>query len=429
VVSVLGLSLETAQKIVAEAFGGKDADFNEALLEKGFSIAATGVHCATPVIPLPQKGKLLDASTTVSDGMVKAGLNFFVAYPMTPASPVLHYLAKKQKDYSIKVIHPENELSAINMSMGISYGGKRVATSTAGGGFALMQETFSFAGISELPVVVVLAQRPAPGTGVPTYTSQSDLFFSVFAGHGEFPRIVLAPGDAEEAYYIGGNAMNLAWKYQVPVIVLMDKQLAESGMSGNIDESRVTVETPKMAQNVDATYNRYALSEDGVSPIAFAGTKDAIVKMTSYEHDESGIVTEDAKDILAMNDKRFAKTKHILADVQARGAVKVYGDTASKTVLLTWGSTKGSVLEAMKYLSKPVKVVQVISLEPLDTETLAMELGNAEMIIDVELNHAGQLADLIRQKMGIEVTAKITRYDGRPFEPKELAKEIENKLQ
>jgi len=277
-------------------------------------------------------------------------------------------------------------------------------------------------------MVVAVAQRPAPGSGVPTYTRQADLLFCVNAGHGEFPRIVIAPGDAEEAYYHGGDSLNLAWKYQIPVIALFDKELTEGEETGEIDESRVKVEGGKIAESAGVDYKRYEITDDGISPMAFPGTKNTVVKATSYEHDEFGLTTEDAGETKAMQDKRFLKEGSIRADFKNYETVKVYGDEKSKNVIVFWGSTKGPVLEAAKYLDKPVKLVQVVWMEPMDTERVVAELDGAEKIIDVEANHNGQLAELIRQKTGIEITERILRYDSRPFEVMELASELNKKL-
>lgn len=423
----LQIPFEVVAGVLQDTFRDKGADTNIALAEKGYRHAeANGVKHANQIEPNEGPRELLNGSTTCGLGMVAAGLDMYIAYPMTPASPILHYLAKEQKGLGIKVIHPENELSAINMSLGVAYAGKRVATGTAGGGFALMQEAFSFAGVSETPVLVIISQRQAPGTGVPTYTAQADLRFAVHAGHGEFPRIVLAPGDAEEAYYCAADGLNLAWKYQTPVLVLMDKHLAESVMTGSIDPGRVQVERGVLAEQAGEGYKRYAFTESGVSPMAFPGTPGAIVKMTSYEHDEDGITTEDMATVKAMQEKRFRKTDLLPAEYGPRGAVRVYGDRESKKVIVFWGSTKAPVLEAAKYMQERVKLVQIVWVEPLDANWVRNELGDAEVIVDVEANHDGQLAGIIREKTGIHIEKKVLRYDSRPFEPLELARELDN---
>ena len=367
-------------------------------------------------MPFDTKTELIDGNTAFAKGLQAAGLDFYLAYPMTPATSILHYLASqshsakatrdKQTKEGLKVIQPENEISVINMALGMAYAGKRAAVGTATGGFALMQEAFSFAGMAELPLVVAVSQRQAPATGVPTHSSQSDLRFVVHAGHGEFPRIVLAPGDPEESFRAGADALNLTWKFKVPVIVLLDKILSEHMMTSSIDSNLISVERNK--------------------DMVFPGAPDAVVKVTSYEHDENGITIDKAEDVKKAIEKRFEKEKNIEEEMQNIETVKIYGDIDNKNVIVFFGSTKGSVLEASKYFNKPAKLMQIVWLEPFDTEKVKRELEGRK-IICIEGNHNGQLASLIREKTGIEIKNKILKYDSMPFDPIELAEEI-NKI-
>jgi len=370
------------------------------------------------------KKEFIEGNVAFAKGLAAAGLNFYVSYPMTPSSSILHYLARNQTDLGLKVIQPENELAVINMALGIAYAGKRAAIGTAGGGFALMQEAFSLAGMAELPLAVAVSQRQAPATGVATHTSQGDLQFAMHAGHGEFPRIVIAPGDHEEAFECGAAALNLSWKHQLPVIVLLDKQLSESLSTVKLDAGKIKIENGEILHKVDGHYGRYAITESGVSPMAFPGTPGLTVKADSYEHDEDGITTEDPKLVKAMQDKRFAKAKGIKKEMARSAAVKVYGDPKSKDVIVFWGSTKGAVLEAAKHLDKPAKLLQVIWMVPFDSEKVAEWLGGAKKIVDVECNRLGQLASLIREKTGIEIRDKILKYDSEPFDAIELAEQL-----
>ena len=235
------------------------------------------------------------------------------------------HLAEKQARDGLKVVQPENEISVINMALGVSYVGKRVAIGTATGGFALMQEAFSFSGIAELPLAIAVVQRQAPATGVPTRSSQSDLRFVIHAGHGEFPRIVIAPGDSEESFKAGAEALNLAWKFKIPVIVLLDKILSEHMMTSNFDKN-ISVEKNK--------------------DIIFPGTPGRVVKVTSYEHDEGGLTIDTASDVKMAMDKRFAKGEEIKKEMLKRETVKVYGDTSSENAIVFFGSTKSPILEA-----------------------------------------------------------------------------------
>lgn len=352
--------------------------------------------------------ELIDGNTAFAKGLQTAGLDFYVGYPMTPATSILHYLAGQRTKDGLKVIQPENEIAVINMALGMAYAGKRVAIGSATGGFALMQEAFSFAGMAELPLVVAVAQRQGPATGVPTHSSQSDLRFAIHAGHGEFPRIVMAPGDPEESFKIGALALNLAWKFRTPAIVLLDKILSEHMMTAVIDTN--------------------SNQSEQKTPIIFPGTLDKVVKVTSYEHDGEGLTVDSAEDVKKMTEKRFAKMAEIEEEMKNQETIKVYGDRESDKVIVFFGSTKGPVLEASKYFDKPVKLVQILWLEPFDKERVSKELSGVAKVVCVEGNRGGQLASLIREKTGIEITDKILKYDSRPFDPLELAEEINKKI-
>jgi len=356
------------------------------------------------------KLSLIDGNTAFAKGLEAAGLDFYIGYPMTPSTSILHYLASKQTKDGLKVIQPENEIAVINMALGISYAGKRVAVGSATGGFALMQEAFSFAGQAELPLVVAVSQRQAPATGVPTRSSQSDLRFAIHSGHGEFPRIVMAPGDPEEAFEIGAGALNLTWNFKVPVIVLLDKILSEHLMAVNIEKLK------------DGNIERL---ENG--NLKFPGTPEQVVKVTSYEHDENGITVDKAEDVKRMVEKRFIKATHIAEEMKNRETVKVYGNIDSSETLVFFGSTKSPILEAAKHFNKSIKLVQIVWLEPFDAEKVEREL-EGKRVICVEGNYGGQLASLISEKTGIKIRDKILKYDSMPFDPIELAREINQKF-
>jgi 2-oxoglutarate ferredoxin oxidoreductase subunit alpha len=308
------------------------------------------------------------------------------------------------------------------MAVGAASVGARSVVGTSGGGFALMEETVSLAGITETPLLIAISQRPGPATGVPTGTAQADLNMARNAGHGEFPRIVLAPGDVAESFELGGAALNLAWQFQTPVLFLLDKHVSESLVSADFSKIKIKINRGKLAVKVGASYDRYQITKDGVSPLAFAGAPSARVKINSYEHDEHGLATEDLKMIVAMADKRLRKTAGIEHELKKYQPVKVYGDKKSTTVILFWGSTKGAVLEAMKYAKKPVKAVQVLVMEPFPTELLKRALKPAKKIIAIEANATGQLAQLAQEKCGVKISRTILRYDGRPFAVEELVR-------
>jgi len=412
---LLGADIKILNKLFVEKYREK-AKPNIVLAKKGYDFAKSRME---PILKLKRVGKpkkLVTGNEAIAYGAVKAGLDVYVAYPMTPASSILHYLAAKKDSFGIKVIHPENEIAVINMALGSAYAGAKTMIATSGGGFALMTEALSLAGMSETPILIVEAQRPGPSTGVPTYTSQGDLNFVLNAGHGEFPRIVLAPGTQEEAFYKSAEALNLAWKYQVPVILLSDKHLSESLSSVCLDEKKIKKVRVKFAKG----NKRYKITKSGVSPLILPGVKGSISKVSSYEHDEFGITTEDPVKIKKMQEKRIRKMELIQKDIEKLECVKIYGK--GKKVIVTWGSTIGAVLEAVKGM-KNVKVIQIIYLDPFPSKKVMKELGKASKVVCVELNATGQLADLIKSKTGI-ACKKLLKHDSRQFEPLELSKKL-----
>lgn len=361
-------------------------------------------------------GAVVTGNECVALGAVDGGLEFYVAYPMTPASPVLHYLAAKQDELGVKVVHPENEIAVVSMAVGIAYAGRRVMVGTSGGGFALMTETLSLMGMSETPVVLYEAQRAGPSTGVPTYTAQSDLLFVLFAGHGDFPRVVLAPGYPEEAYELTRYALNVAWKFQVPVIVLGDKHLGESYFTVRLRRERV-VEEPRLWTG-EGEFRRYQITEDGVSPLAFPGRRGAVVKATSYEHDERGITVEDADSVRRMQEKRLRKWKTLEEELTAaESSVSVSGREDADTVVLTYGSTAGAVEDVAEEVG--YRVVRPLLLEPFPRQKVLEHIAGAQRLVVVEGTASGQFEKLLNMH-GIRVHDRVRKFDGRPFFREEL---------
>jgi 2-oxoglutarate/2-oxoacid ferredoxin oxidoreductase subunit alpha len=367
---------------------------------------------------------LVSGNEAIALGAVQAGLNMYIAYPMTPASAILHYLAEHENDLGVVTIHPESEIGVALMALGAAYAGAKTMIGTSGGGFALMTEALSLSGQGEFPIVFVVSQRPGPGTGVPTYTMQGDLSFIIHSGHGEFAKVVLAPGDAEEAFYLTGLAMNLAWKFQIPCFVLSDKHLSESIFSFDADPDKVKPDDPLLWDG-QGEYKRYLDTQNGISPLAFPGNPAAMVKATSYEHDEYGITTEESDQIVRMQEKRLRKKKTVEDELARYEQVKVYGDPESKTVLLCWGSTKGACIEVAEELG--LKVVQPLVLEPLPITPLREILSDADKIIDVEVNATGQLAKHLSGH-GICIDDMILRFDARPFTVDVLLEKVKEVL-
>jgi 2-oxoglutarate ferredoxin oxidoreductase subunit alpha len=303
------------------------------------------------------------------------------------------------------------------MALGFSYAGVKAAVGTSGGGFCLMTEGLSLAGMAELPVVVVMVQRAGPSTGLPTYTAQSDLHFVLHAGQGEFPRLVVAPGDAVEACIWSGRALNLAWRYQIPSIILSDKTLSESLYSFQINPAGEIKEEPAMLWDGDGIYRRYLQTENGVSPLATPPKKGQAIKTDSYMHDQQGITSEDPGITREMSDKRRRKGQSLARQMEEYETVKVYGQSSSKTALLFWGSNKGVCVEAAERLG--LRAVQVLALSPFPEKRLIGARQGVERLLAVECNSDGQLADLARC-CGIKVDDRILKYDGRPFSREDL---------
>jgi len=379
----------------------------------------------------------ISGNEAISLGAIAGGVTWYSAYPMTPASPILHYLVRKQYENNMIVIQPESEIAAILMAIGASFAGARVMTGTSGGGFSLMTEALGHAAMTETPIVIVLAQRPGPSTGLATHTAQGDLRFALHASQGEFPRIVIAPGDVVEAFYYTQVALNLAEKYQVPAIIITDKHLGESWMAvDDLDKYVIPIERGKIVESNSGAsldnYGRFMITEDGVSPRAFPGTKGAIIKVDGNEHNEYGYTTEDPEVTIAMHDKRWRKMKYIEEEIRRYAPVKLYGVEDAEIGIIAWGSTKGAILDAMKLLESDgikVKYMQVIFLSPFPTQEVEMFLNSVDVVIDVENNKTGQLAGLIREYTGYRIDRKVLKYNGRPFSELELYERIKEVLE
>ncbi|NMB84448.1 2-oxoacid:acceptor oxidoreductase subunit alpha [Candidatus Roizmanbacteria bacterium] len=377
---------------------------------------------------------VITGNESFSLGSVMADCRVFVAYPMTPASSVLTVLAGWQNKTGMVVRHAEDEISVINTAIGASFAGARSAVATSGGGFALMTEGISLSGITETPLVVFIAQRPGPATGMPTWTEQGDLLFTVHSGHGEFPKIVLSAGDVEEMLDLTLQAYNLADIYQTPVFVLSDMLLSESHRT----LSKTTVDRlvkeysvnrgKSLAKTNGERYLRYRLADDGISARLPVGTKGFYYQANSYEHLEDGHTTEESSTRKQQVDKRQKKAEaYIKNDFRPP---RIYGDIDSETVFVTWGSVKGSVLAAMEALAsfgKKTALIHFTHLYPLDENRIKPFFSKEKRYILVENNSQGQLGKLLRQETGIEIREKLLKYDGRFFWPEEIVDYVNNK--
>ena len=366
---------------------------------------------------------IITGNDAISLGAIAGGLDVYYGYPMTPASSILHFLAKQAENFGLAVVHAENEIAVINMAIGSAFAGAKSMVGTSGGGFALMTEGFSLAGITETPLLVILSQRPGPATGVPTYTEQADLNFALSAGHGDFLRIVASPGTVEEAYYLTAELLALVWKFQTPGILLTEKHLSESNMTVEIEIDRVKWAKAKLHEVGE--YKRYLDTDDGISPMLFPPSNN-VIKWNSYEHDEYGITTENAELIKKMHDKRNKKLKALLVYLRSQNTVNIIrGENPAN--IFTYGSTYMSVLEALKYGKLNPTLIQPIYLNPLPTWELD-EFKNQDNIV-IEQSSTGQFTELLKGKAGLNIRCTIKRYDGRPFEPVGLSQKIKEVLQ
>jgi 2-oxoglutarate ferredoxin oxidoreductase subunit alpha len=414
--AAIGLSREELSDLIARGYG-HDVENNVAFATTVHAIVADRGGGRFTLDEGDRERTMLTGNQAIALGAAAAGLDIYIAYPMTPASTILHFLAAHDRDLGVVAMHPESELAAANIAIGAAAMGARAMVGTSGGGFALMEEAFSLAGMAEAPLVCVLGSRCGPSTGVPTYTEQADLYFALHQGHGEFPRIVASPGSVEEAYRLASELMSLAWRFQTPVILLTEKHLAESTMTVDLDPEEAAWAAPVMHEGGE--YLRYRDTGDGVSPLLFPPSPE-LIKWSSYEHTEIGFTTERAAEIAAMHDKRNRKGSAIIEALAEMRTVNRYGE--GSPLILTYGSTTLSVREAVRFGGIDATVVQPIYLEPLPVWELDRCRG-CEAIV-VEQSATGQFARLMRERAGVNVIGAITRYDGRPFEPAALAGRI-----
>ncbi len=426
-VALLGAPFEALALVITDQFKKK----GEEVVKHNIDIAKMGYDAVQEksmvLSPAQQKEDqlVINASEAVGVGAARAGLKFAAIYPMTPINSLITFLADHAKSLQLVYKQPEDEIAGINMAIGASVGGVRSMVATSGGGFALMVEGLAWGGMIEAPLVIDLGMRVGPSTGMPTWTEQGELQFAIHAGHGEFPRIILAPADVSEAYQLTVDAFHLADRYQVPVFLLTDKYLNESTWCApkSVFTKEVIIDRGKLVTgDIPGEFKRYDLSTpDGVSPRSVPGQKGGFYYANSYEHDEIGHVTENAVARTAMANKRLKKFEAMKKDIRPP---QVYGDAEAEITFITWGSTRGPVLDAMKLLNKKSRLIHYSWLYPFPAEETMKLLSPATRLIDVEQNATGQLAALIREHTGILIKEKILKYDGRPFFPEEIVEKV-----
>ncbi len=363
---------------------------------------------------------LLNGNEAIALGALGAGCNFFCAYPMSPATSIMVYLAEQQQQFNLMVEQAEDEISALNMVLGASYAGARAMTATSGGGFALMTETLSLAGITETPAVIAIAQRPGPATGLPTRTGQGDLLFALHAGHGEFQRAIFTPGSVQEAFYLTAKAFNIADKYQIPVIILTDQHLADSYININpYNTDNITIERglsdPACWENRKDDYLRYDFTNSGISPRLIPCKGKYLVVADSDEHTPDGHLTEDLDIRIKMVDKRGRKYKGLCSEIEPP---VLHGRPDAELLLVGWGSTYGAIKEAAEILKKQgigVSQLHFPQLWPFPKNRAEEIFAQSRKKIIIENNSAGQLGWLLRAQTGLAADESILKYDGRPF--------------
>ncbi len=440
--SLLNLDFSHLEDVIRSTFSDKPKEVVKediAAAKEGFQFVKENFDCDSfdhVLVPKdkPKKQMFITGNDAIAFGAIKAGCKFYAAYPMTPASSILHTMAALQERYDMVVKHAEDEISVANMTVGAGYAGVRAMCATSGGGFGLMNETYSLAGMTETPIVMVEAMRGGPATGIPTWTSQEDLKFVLNSGHGEFPKFVIAPGDPEEAYYLTAEAFNIADRYQTPVVILTDKHLAESNWSYPFFDKEVKIDRGPWATNeeIEAAekrgerFKRYNLNtETGVSPRVVPGQhKNGIFVANSDEHNEFGYSSETIENRNAMFDKRMRKIETYLKEIPKPN---IYGPKTADLTMVCWGSTKHAAIQAMKWLNDEglkVNVMHLTHISPFPSEHVKKMLGKAKMTLNIEHNKTAQMAEVIRGKTGLEMDHNLLKNDGRPIFPEEIADKV-----
>jgi 2-oxoglutarate ferredoxin oxidoreductase subunit alpha len=434
IAGALGIPHDTVDRVLALEFKG---DF----LEKNRKAAQLGTGWAEGRVPgayrLPEAAfhprMILSGNEALALGAVAGGCKFAAGYPMTPGSGILHGLSVDGPPLGLVFEQAEDEIAALNMAIGASYAGARSMVATSGGGFALMVEALSLAGMLETPVVVALGMRPGPATGMPTRTGQEELAFVLSAGHGEFPRLVLSPGSVEEAYSLAHHAMEMSEAYQVPCILLTDQYLAdtvvdvEPGDFPVLPVNRRFVRGNDVPRDANGKYRRYAVTETGVSPMAVPGEPGITVVADSDEHTEDGHLTEDHAVRTAMVEKRMRKGEALAMETLPP---LVSGPPEAEMLLIGFGSTKGVIAEAREILAGEgiaAAAVHLRQVEPFPAQAVSEILDRYRTALTVENNRTGQLARLIRAETGREVAGTVARFDGLPFTPVEVAERVKER--
>ena len=444
--SLLGIKKDMLISAIKDVFGSKPkllssnieaAEYAYSYINTKFD--AKNIKCKITPKAVLKDYVLISGSQAAAIGKILGGCRLQTYYPITPASDESEFLESNQiinqvdgKRGSIIVVQTEDEIAAITMAIGAALTGVRTATATSGPGFSLMAEALGWAGMNEVPLVVTMYQRAGPSTGLPTRHEQGDLLFTINAGHGDFPKIVLASGDIEEAFYDSIKAFNFAELYQLPVIHLLDKAISSSIQTSKRFSNELKIERGRFKRDIDKDpspgtaghFRRFKLEDSPISTRVPLGTENAIFWNTGDEHTEEGHISEDPENRNKMMDKRMKKLELALENIAEDDKAACYNfDSNTKNVVISWGSTKGAILEALEKLTEEgskLGFIQVRLLHPFPTGTIKKFLTNARLIIDVEMNYSSQLGSLVQQYTGREIDFKIVKYNGRPMSTTEI---------
>lgn len=427
--NTFSIDTPNVEEVFNKVFNSEIKDINLKALNEGMKYSNSIIKATLPDNDANRNKLLINGNKAIALGALAAGCKFYSAYPMTPSTSIMNYMASKMNEAEVVVEQVEDEISAINMAIGASYAGVRAMTGTSGGGFSLMVEALGMAGIMETPLVVAEIQRPGPATGLPTRTEQSDLKGIIFASHGEFPRMVIAVKNPEDAFYQTVRAFNMADKYQIPVILVGDQFLADYTTTIEpFDFERVKIERHLAGEKdlQEGEYKRYSLTEDGISPRIIPGKiPGKVVLVDSDEHDEYGRITESSQVRIQMSDKRLNKMKLMEKDLIEPEFI---GEEKFDILLLAWGSLDGPVKEAVRKMNESGKekygALIYGDIWPLPIKELKNKFKSAKKIINIEQNATGQLASLIMEATGIKCTSSILKYDGRPISSQEICERL-----
>jgi len=440
VVGMLGMEPDILIEIIKHTFkkkGEKITGGNIKASNAGYDFAKQKCLKCSFDVKLSQGNPfmLINGIEAIGLGAISSDCRFYSAYPMTPSTGIMNYIAGHEEDCGIIVEQAEDEIAAINMVLGASFGGVRAMTGTSGGGFALMVEGLSLAAMTETPVVIALGQRPGPATGLPTRTEQADLQFALYTAHGEFPRVIFAPGTPEQAFYLTNRAFDITEKYQIPVIIIFDQYLGDSQWTfEGLDLGRIKNTDYRLrgeAFKKLSDYRRHEFTESGVSPLGVPGDSKHLVVTDSDEHDEEGHIIEDSQTRINMIQKRlFRKMPLIQREIEPP---VLYGNGRPEIVIAGWGSTYGVMKEAVDILSGSNSVAmlhfkEIYPFPLIEKFDYLNILNSAKLTICIENNASGQFARLMRAETGYEFRRRINKYDGRPFTLDSLLGELNDHI-